>query len=478
MNEEQQRQRQLQHNSSNMNEDTTTTATTPTTAVARLSQKLSQSKIFSREKFSALKAVMTKNTRDANIEPEVLDDSLKKASDEIVEDEYFDSTEILEEESNSKLIGNLKEDLTENLMEEESNLESPTFTTIDDFLSMHKEEVGKSNIEEMGYISRDIQPYKKICSPPPLLRSDLSIASHLKKLFHQKNLEKFPRYLCDDSRDPFSEISAPDSILQDIRELFFEKDGDKLAKSLSKDFNSKQTIIPSYITLEEKVKIKDKRIQVEFKEESLTFKKVSELLSSAKLFNPEFEVIEDVSLLIGGTADQKIHCDIPRLFCFFNNGTNPENLVNLKDALGYFGHEINRKFYNDAVSSKYGHSSIIIDLSSEQLGFHLTIPKYLIEKICNDHCTIKYCKGIYKITKKQPQTVTICVLHGCQFVGDFFHTEANNITKDVKNDFDKLYKHLVSINMNAPLFNALIGCPSLSKKQDYFAKHTQKDLNL
>jgi hypothetical protein len=63
-------------------------------------------------------------------------------------------------------------------------------------------------------------------------------------MFHQKNLKNFPRYLFDDSRYPFSQISAPDSILQDIRERFFEKDGDKLAKSLSKDFNSKQTIIP------------------------------------------------------------------------------------------------------------------------------------------------------------------------------------------------------------------------------------------
>jgi hypothetical protein len=83
----------------------------------------------------------------------------------------------------------------------------------------------------MGYISRDIQPYKEICPPPsPKLRTDNSIADYLKKYFHQKNLEKFPRYLCDDSRDPFSQITAPDSILLDIRELFFEKDGDKLAK--------------------------------------------------------------------------------------------------------------------------------------------------------------------------------------------------------------------------------------------------------
>jgi hypothetical protein len=108
------------------------------------------------------------------------------------------------------------------------------------------------------------------------------------------------------------------------------------------------------------------------------------------LFNPEFEAIGDLSLLIGGTADQKIHCDIPRLFCYWNNGKNPDNLVKLSGAYGYFGHEINRKFYNDAVSSKYGQSSIIIDLSGEQLGFHLTISKYLIEEISKNHCTINH----------------------------------------------------------------------------------------
>jgi hypothetical protein len=44
-------------------------------------------------------------------------------------------------------------------------------------------EESKKASEEMEYICRDIQPYKKNCSPPPILRTDNSIDEHLKKCF-------------------------------------------------------------------------------------------------------------------------------------------------------------------------------------------------------------------------------------------------------------------------------------------------------
>ena len=97
----------------------------------------------------------------------------------------------------------------------------------------------------------------------------------------------------------------------------------------------------------------------------------------AGIVKKEHEIIDDVSLIIGGSKIQAMHGDHSRLFAYIDD----------KDLC----HEINRDNYNKAVSSKYAPSSVLLDLSHDESGFYLAIPSFSYESHdATNTATIKF----------------------------------------------------------------------------------------
>jgi hypothetical protein len=125
---------------------------------------------------------------------------------------------------------------------------------------------------------------------------------------------------------------------------------------------------------------------------------ITKLLVDEGLVDLSYEKVEDVSLLIGGTTNQRIHTDHSRLYAYFSDAN--EELV---------AHEVNREKYNDALSSKYAPSSILSDLSNDKSGFYLTLPLSAVDfdenkgnAIIKFNCTNDHFPIAYENRAKKP----------------------------------------------------------------------------
>ena len=195
------------------------------------------------------------------------------------------------------------------------------------------------------------------------------------------------------------------------------------------------------------------RIQIKF-DGSNILQKVEFFFIDYGIYDPTLEKIEDVSILFGGTSLQHPHADHARFFSHYHlKGGDPK-----KPNLGC---EISRKKYNKLVNSIIAISSIMIDLSKDNNGFHLAIPSSYAE-IQNDNKNIKTIFGNetelfeiikkdekYKsdINKKEFTMHTINIKNGVQFIGDFHHAGTNNMYK--LNEKERgLYKKIFKILQN------------------------------
>ena len=109
------------------------------------------------------------------------------------------------------------------------------------------------------------------------------------------------------------------------------------------------------------------------------------MLHDYAIIDEQFEDIEDVSMLIGGTAIQSCHTDIAWIYTYWSDIEQSSEITkNVKRNKYKEIHEVGRNEYNQAVDCQYGMSSIIIDLSVDNSGFALAIPKMFIEKKDDD----------------------------------------------------------------------------------------------
>ena len=136
----------------------------------------------------------------------------------------------------------------------------------------------------------------------------------------------------------------------------------------------------------------------------------------------------------------------------------PLNIMQKKPNIGC---EINRNKYNELVNSKIAISSIMIDLSKDNIGFHLAIPSSYSE-IQNDNKTIQTVLGnetetfeIFKKDENYPSDInkkvftmhTINIKNGVQFMGDVHHAGTNNMYKlnvDDRRDYKKKLQYLMT----------------------------------
>ena len=105
-------------------------------------------------------------------------------------------------------------------------------------------------------------------------------------------------------------------------------------------------------------------------------------MKAQKLYDPTKEILEVVSLLIGGTTEQDMHSDNARMFCSFMSEDNDLEV----------NYEINREAYNTAIMSEHAHSSIISGFDDS--CFRLCIPTIYVN-IYDDieMASIKYGKS-------------------------------------------------------------------------------------
>jgi hypothetical protein len=194
-------------------------------------------------------------------------------------------------------------------------------------------------------------------------------------------------------------------------------------------------------------------------------KMINNLLVDHGLVDNSHESIDDVSMLIGGNTQQRIHTDFARTYAYFADGN--EEII---------AHEINRKQYNDVLSSKYAHSSLLTDSSEDNFGFYLALPCSAVELHDNsNYAYIKYndtnelfpieynsknkIKKSYNVDDNE--CINVLIKNGCRFVGDYAHGGGNNITKldEVKKkEYNALYNKIAKILHNSNYNPSKIDC--------------------
>ena len=175
---------------------------------------------------------------------------------------------------------------------------------------------------------------------------------------------------------------------------------------------------------------KDQCLQIKLKKCSELFHHVMHnFLKAQNIYDESKEIIDDISLIIGGSHVQDPHFDHARMFSSFDNEQQKAEV----------NHELNRNEYNKAIMSQYGHSSILSGF--DDAGFMLCIPScYVIINEKERTASMKYGGVIgeeFSLYGKEENYVshnhdgklipyiTIKVpKNGIQFVGDFAHCGA------------------------------------------------------
>jgi len=77
---------------------------------------------------------------------------------------------------------------------------------------------------------------------------------------------------------------------------------------------------------------------------------VQDILATEGVINPEYKVIHDLGLILGGTEDQSLHHDIARQTTLSEVNPNVE------------GWEVARLEYNEAMASAWAPRSVLVSL--------------------------------------------------------------------------------------------------------------------
>lgn len=220
------------------------------------------------------------------------------------------------------------------------------------------------------------------------------------------NKERYPRVFDADSRPAIAMIKEMPEFTQAVKNLFFKKNG-ALRSSIKQELATESV---GYINFDDP-KVKDKRLMFTLCDSKSTFRSLEKLLSESGVVNNEKEDIHDITLLIGGTTDQKLHYDTPRIF----GGSSVTSRNH---------HEVNREQYNNDMKGQWAPASIILDVTSRLCGINLGVPNKLISYPSSLLTTIKCGKSddlFHVISTGKNGTVINIGGAGVVFAGDFPH---------------------------------------------------------
>jgi hypothetical protein len=178
-----------------------------------------------------------------------------------------------------------------------------------------------------------------------------------------------------------------------------------------------------------------------------------------------------VLIILGGTEMQCPHADHPRVYCNIIGG-----------GQGKVAYELDRENFNAAVASKYGQSSIIIDLSDK--GMNLALISCYSKKHDKQSKTVAVKFGDSKVfnvvqhdsyqkTSTKIDMTVLKILGGVQFAGDMMHTGANNVSKKSLANFKAACNA-----KKGGLLKALDNCPSAMECAWFFCMTRPKQYDL
>jgi hypothetical protein len=101
---------------------------------------------------------------------------------------------------------------------------------------------------------------------------------------------------------------------------------------------------------------------------------IQALLEQDGIIHKDYEFLNDVGLIIGGSEDQSLHHDICRNFSYWASSV-PEIQDDNYQVVGW---EVDRLQYNEAMSSPFAPSSILVGLGDEE-NVYLGIQRDQIE---------------------------------------------------------------------------------------------------
>ena len=250
------------------------------------------------------------------------------------------------------------------------------------------------------------------------------------------------------SRPMLQKLDLSADTFQLLKALFFDDDG-SLRRSMSKDIDT--SLKHGYINFRNSLcrdERRDERWQVPVKQQRSsvhvvsTRKAVERLLSG--VINPDFEMLGDVGLLIGGTEDQSLHHDVARQMVNWISEIHEEESVD-HEAVGW---EVDRIEYNEAMASPNAPSSLIVGMGNDQKVL-LGVQKDQIQRLQDGRCKIIYGNDeVYDIVRENDKLVVIKVDSGCMFTGDLPHAGVRNVAP---NTYEDTLLTKLNILMNAAL---------------------------
>lgn len=235
------------------------------------------------------------------------------------------------------------------------------------------------------------------------------------KRLEDLNLRLFKREFDSTARPSISAIGEIPELTESLRDLFFNPNG-----SVKYQLQEEDGTV-SFITFDIP-KIKDKRLMYSIKnneDDSSIFQNLKRLLGSNKIINFNEEEMYDVSILIGGTMDQKVHYDNPRMYGGYRSKK--------KGKSGGFisGHEINRQMYNHDLNSPIGPASMIFDLTKRKFGINLGVLEKFVIQDSEGRAKIKCGKCVedFRLVSTDHPNGPIININGVGviFAGDFPH---------------------------------------------------------
>eukprot|EP00980_Cylindrotheca_fusiformis_P022834 scaffold9825_cov203-Cylindrotheca_fusiformis.AAC.3 len=143
------------------------------------------------------------------------------------------------------------------------------------------------------------------------------------EFYHQRDIMELvnstlhPPYTAGYSMPKLQKAKISDGALQQLKAIFFDKDGSLNSKLLGDIDCTDRNGYINFANEQSSSTRADKRWQVPLKRHSKRRRvgsraRIEKLLSSEKLVDLKVEAIHDLGMLIGGTQDQSIHHDIPR----------------------------------------------------------------------------------------------------------------------------------------------------------------------
>lgn len=187
-----------------------------------------------------------------------------------------------------------------------------------------------------------------------------------KKVMEKVNKKLQRKFFAGISRPKMHKCSISNEALSQLRSIFFNDRG-CLRKSIVNDIDmsTKHGYI-NFANASCRDVRNDYRWQVPLRQHSAlknvpTRALVEALLAEHGCIHPDYEVIHDLGILIGGTEDQSIHHDIPRQTTSWLP-EDPE--TSEKDFVGVpvNGWEYDRAAYNEAMACPYAPSSVLLGM--------------------------------------------------------------------------------------------------------------------